>query len=583
MANRIQLRRGTAAEWAAANPVLAQGEPGVETDTGKQKFGNGVAVWAALAYASVGPVGPDGPANTDASLLSSGTVPEGRLPARLGEGELSATYGPTAQAASAPLKAAFAPARRAVYGSRCVYDGDSISINGISATDGNQDRSRSWTSEMARLSMGRIRYVYNAAVSGYRIDQVLARFDAFVAPQTPDLVILTAGTNDIRQSRTMAQWKADLIAYFEKCKTIGADLIVGAIWPSDDNAAHAATARLWNTDLYTWAAANSVQVLPWDTLADPITGGWPAGWSGDLLHPGLLDSYAVIGKLGWQSVEPKAGPPAVRRAVSNGADSLPNGFFTTLTAPMAAPNLSAGTADTTSGTLPAGTYSYKYTARTFWGESLPSTERSVTLSAVGKITITNGTVSGSRGYRVYRKGPSDTTWKFITYLSVSTTTSFVDDGSIVAGADMSGVDTSPVPTGLVSGSTTPHQIGPVTTTEAGVRGRILRVLPLDGSTSFPNDHYAIPVVAGEVYSISALVRTTGTAEAVFGVRFRNSAVVNIGQVYVARDRMINGWGLAHLTFTVPPNAVTARVSFEQADGTSTGYAEFAEVRFDKVA
>lgn len=51
MPQQIQLRRGTAAQWAAANPVLAEGELGLETDTRKTKIGNGVAAWAALAYA----------------------------------------------------------------------------------------------------------------------------------------------------------------------------------------------------------------------------------------------------------------------------------------------------------------------------------------------------------------------------------------------------------------------------------------------------------------------------------------------------------------------------------------------------
>lgn len=59
---RIQLRRDTAARWAMANPVLAQGEPGYETDTGRQKIGNGTAKWTALPYAGEqGPVGPAGP------------------------------------------------------------------------------------------------------------------------------------------------------------------------------------------------------------------------------------------------------------------------------------------------------------------------------------------------------------------------------------------------------------------------------------------------------------------------------------------------------------------------------------------
>lgn len=48
--SRIQLRRGTAAEWAAANPILAPAEPGFETDTGKEKIGNGISTWTALPY-----------------------------------------------------------------------------------------------------------------------------------------------------------------------------------------------------------------------------------------------------------------------------------------------------------------------------------------------------------------------------------------------------------------------------------------------------------------------------------------------------------------------------------------------------
>jgi len=50
MATRIQFRRGTAAEWTAANPVLAQGEMGVELDTLKFKIGDGTTAWNSLDY-----------------------------------------------------------------------------------------------------------------------------------------------------------------------------------------------------------------------------------------------------------------------------------------------------------------------------------------------------------------------------------------------------------------------------------------------------------------------------------------------------------------------------------------------------
>ncbi|MQW78127.1 hypothetical protein GHK92_19855 [Nocardioides sp. dk4132] len=46
----IKFRRGTAAQWAAADPVLAAGEPGFETDTDKHKIGDGSSRWAALPY-----------------------------------------------------------------------------------------------------------------------------------------------------------------------------------------------------------------------------------------------------------------------------------------------------------------------------------------------------------------------------------------------------------------------------------------------------------------------------------------------------------------------------------------------------
>jgi hypothetical protein len=49
----IKLRKGTAAAWASANPVLSAGEPGFETDTKKLKLGNGSTAWNSLPYFTV--------------------------------------------------------------------------------------------------------------------------------------------------------------------------------------------------------------------------------------------------------------------------------------------------------------------------------------------------------------------------------------------------------------------------------------------------------------------------------------------------------------------------------------------------
>ena len=51
---QIQLRRDLAATWTTANPVLAEGEVGLETDTDNFKFGDGVTAWNLLPYVSTG-------------------------------------------------------------------------------------------------------------------------------------------------------------------------------------------------------------------------------------------------------------------------------------------------------------------------------------------------------------------------------------------------------------------------------------------------------------------------------------------------------------------------------------------------
>lgn len=72
---KIQVRRGTAAEWLAANPVLLAGEIGCETDTGILRVGDGVRAWNALPTLDdviVTPTG--GAANTLANHLKAAVI-----------------------------------------------------------------------------------------------------------------------------------------------------------------------------------------------------------------------------------------------------------------------------------------------------------------------------------------------------------------------------------------------------------------------------------------------------------------------------------------------------------------------------
>lgn len=57
MANRIQLRRDSYDNWNRINPVLADGEPGLDYDSNKIKIGDGETQWSSLPYATevIGP------------------------------------------------------------------------------------------------------------------------------------------------------------------------------------------------------------------------------------------------------------------------------------------------------------------------------------------------------------------------------------------------------------------------------------------------------------------------------------------------------------------------------------------------
>lgn len=46
----FKFRRGTSLQWMQSNPILGVAEPGYETDSGKEKRGNGISRWSELPY-----------------------------------------------------------------------------------------------------------------------------------------------------------------------------------------------------------------------------------------------------------------------------------------------------------------------------------------------------------------------------------------------------------------------------------------------------------------------------------------------------------------------------------------------------
>ena len=74
---QIQFRRDTAAAWTAANPTLAAGELGLETDTTYYKIGNGSTAWTSLAYGSI--VGAISNNTITSAMIVNGTIVAGDI------------------------------------------------------------------------------------------------------------------------------------------------------------------------------------------------------------------------------------------------------------------------------------------------------------------------------------------------------------------------------------------------------------------------------------------------------------------------------------------------------------------------
>ena len=72
---RIQLRRDTSVRWNNINPILHEGEVGIETDTRQFKIGDSVTEWNSLSYGGLqGPPGTSGFVSSDANnRLTHGT------------------------------------------------------------------------------------------------------------------------------------------------------------------------------------------------------------------------------------------------------------------------------------------------------------------------------------------------------------------------------------------------------------------------------------------------------------------------------------------------------------------------------
>jgi hypothetical protein len=119
---RIQVRRGTASQWTSANPTLAAGELGVESDTNLFKFGNGSTTWTALAYAN----------NSDVAI---GEISQDAINTALTMGAgLTKTYNDGSNTITITVDSTVVALKSYVDSALTTHEADTTSVHGIADT-----------------------------------------------------------------------------------------------------------------------------------------------------------------------------------------------------------------------------------------------------------------------------------------------------------------------------------------------------------------------------------------------------------------------------------------------------------------
>lgn len=358
MSFRFQFRRGTTAERDASNPILAAGEPAVVLDSGQPAelvLGDGVtamadlraAVWdddARLAAAATATQPGDlaTVATTGAYAALTGKPTLGTAAATAATDYATAAQGAladtavqpadlTAYATDAELTAGLATKADASHshattggGVRWVPLGDSLTSLAGSGTPG-------WATQAEIISAGKIGVVTNAGVPGDAADDALARLPAVLAAQTPTLVSVWLGTNDITQARTLAAYQADMTAITDACEAAGATVVILTIPPRAD-LTKSATINQWNGWLKQFCRDRSLHLIDaYDVLVDRTTGAFAAGCDyGDGLHIAQL-GLNLVANLFVETMLPRvvASDPLVPRTNADPTNLLTNGLLLT--------------------------------------------------------------------------------------------------------------------------------------------------------------------------------------------------------------------------------------------------------------
>ncbi|HQW90179.1 MAG TPA: GDSL-type esterase/lipase family protein, partial [Nitrospira sp.] len=188
-----------------------------------------------------------------------------------------------------------------------------------------------WATQAEILSAGKIRAVANAGVSGDNAADALARLPALLAAQTPTLVTVWVGTNDVTQARTLAAYQSDVIAIVDALTAASVTVAILTIPPRND-LTKLNTINTWNRWLKTLCRDRNLHLIDaYDVLVDRTTGAYAVGHGDpDGVHISPL-GHNKVGALFAATMVPRviASSPLEPHTNSDTGNLLANGLLLT--------------------------------------------------------------------------------------------------------------------------------------------------------------------------------------------------------------------------------------------------------------
>jgi lysophospholipase L1-like esterase len=476
-----------------------------------------------------------------------------------------------------PLNATFAKIEAGRIGSLWLFFGDSNTLESI--TPDNAYWAQAFAVQAALLSKGQIIMDRNAGVPGNTTAQMDARFESDVKPYAAqvDMVFLLAGTNDSAVT-PMATWIASKKSIIAKIRALGKQPIMATI-PPNNNAAPPRPAAITqqNAWIRRYAGQNSIPLVDfYKALVDPVTGGFLPGYNTDATHPAAPGRAAMATAL-VNTLQPLLSPAPVIIPQDNKDPNnlLTNGCFVDWSAPVTVPAVATGTV-ATGGALAAGTYFYKVTVLNYQGESLPSAEVSVTITAgqQPELTITNP--GGQRVLNIYRStaaGAEVLLAANVAPAAYPASTVWADAGALTPGTQTPPTqDYTSAPTGWGSTTGGPAKLSKVADPAfQGYAARFTATGAQHGQTQ--TIAMAGKYSVGDTLALVGVLRSGGQVTNV-SAKFNGGAAPNT--FTVLGDPVSGSPGVYYREVVVPAGTTSLSVYF-QNDSSATGSADFGQL------